>query len=122
MSANKKEPELLFHNKTSEQINPNMKKQPVEPEEAVYDMENVEQGIAGQPSSHTTCNSKSATQTVQGTLSIASPPINQSTTDTSLELLDDSEQLPMKLRTLGVKPVEAPSISSLSNSKSMIRH
>ena len=163
MSAEKKEQELSFYNETSAQIRPNKKEQPLEPEEFVYEVENIEQGIRGQPSSLATCNSKSATQTVLGntegsrqsseqlrssgaiatpnslqsvtdtasdlldenellpileTLSIASPPINQSTTDTSLELLDDSEQLPMKLRTLGVKPVEAPSISSLSNLQS----
>ena len=64
VSAKRKDPELLFHNKTSEQIKPKKKEQPVQPEEALYGMENIEQRIAGEPSSLTTCNSKSATQTV----------------------------------------------------------
>ena len=66
VSAKKKEPEVSFHNKTSEQIKPNKKEKPVAPEEALYDMENVERGIARQPSSIKNCNSKSTTQTVSG--------------------------------------------------------
>ena len=93
-------------------------------------MENVEQGIAGQPSSLTTCNSKSATQTLSGYTegsqqsseklrslggevhlsSLASPNSLQSVTDTAPDVLDENELLPI----LGVKaePVETLSIAS----------
>ena len=62
MSAKKKDYKHLFHNKTSEQIKPEMKEQPIEPEEALNGVETAELRIAGQPSSLTTL--KSATQTM----------------------------------------------------------
>ena len=62
ISAKTTDHELLFNNKTSEQINAKKKEEePIEPKESPYDVENVEQRIAGQSSSLTT--SKSTTHT-----------------------------------------------------------
>ena len=108
----------MFHNKTSEQVRPDKKKQPEEPEEAVYDVKNVDQGFAGQPSSLTACNSKCATQTMSSYTegsqqsseqlrslgedvelvqlsSLTSPNSIQSVTDTAPDVLDENELLPM---------------------------
>ena len=123
----------MFHNKTSEQVRPDKKKQPEEPEEAVYDVKNVDQGFAGQPSSLTACNSKCATQTMSSYTegsqqsseqlrslgedvelvqfsSLTSPDSIQSVTDTAPDVLDENELLPI----LGVKaePVETLLIAS----------
>ena len=123
----------MFHNKTSEQVRPDKKKQPIEPEEALGDVENVDQGFAGQPSSLTACNSKCATQTMSSYTegsqqsseqlrslgedvelvqlsSITSPNSLQSVTDTAPDVLDENELLPI----LGVKaePVETLLIAS----------
>ena len=102
-------------NKTTEQIRPEKKEKPIDCEESLYDVENVEQRIAGQSSSLTV--SKSAPQTVPGStegsqqssgeaeLVQLSSTANdlQSATHTALDLLDERELLPLKQRSSGVK-------------------
>ena len=128
MSAQTTDHGLLFNNKTSEQMKPKKKEEePIEPEESLFDVENVEQRIAGQSSSLTV--SKSAPQTVPGStegsqqssgeaeLVQLSSTANdlQSATHTALDLLDERELLPLKQRSSGVKTetVETLSIASL---------
>ena len=142
VSAQKKDDELLFENKTSEHIKPKKKEEPLEPEESLYDMENIEQKTAGQSSSLATL--KSATQTMPGSAegsrqssgqlrslggeaelvhlsSVASPNNLQSATETPPVHLEENELLSLKQHSLGVtdEPVETLAIASLPINQSV---
>ena len=97
-------------NKTTQQIKSKTKEKPIDCEESLYDVENVEQ-------SSSLTASKSAPQTVPGStegsqqssgeaeLVQLSSTANdlQSATHTALDLLDERELLPLKQRSSGVK-------------------